>query len=141
MTSTARSARAAGSVRTVVSSTNGSRATELSSNPTTDTSSGTRTPARTRVAIPLPKLGTGPFRRLIGLISIIRIAIGVSMTQQLTASTRSSMTAIGAVALVFVVTQVPETRGITLEKLEEDVSTGAIHTITPTTRTVRRWRR
>lgn len=51
------------------------------------------------------------------------------------------MTAIGAVALVFVVTQVPETRGITLEKLEEDVSTGAIHTITRTTRTVRRWRR
>lgn len=49
--------------------------------------------------------------------------------------------AIGAVALVFVVTQVPETRGITLGKLEEDVSTGAIHTITRTTRTVRRWRR
>ena len=31
---------------------------------------------------------------------------------------------IGACALVFVITQVPETRGITLEKLEEDVTSG-----------------
>lgn len=141
MTSTARPARAAGSVRTVVSSTNGSRATELSSNPTTDTSSGTRTPARTRMTVPLPKLGTGPFRRLIGLISIVRIAIGVSMTQQLTGINSIIYDGHRRRRLVFVVTQVPETRGITLEKLEEDVSTGAIHTITRTTRTVRRWRR
>ncbi|MGO2111626.1 MAG: sugar porter family MFS transporter [Pseudoclavibacter sp.] len=49
--------------------------------------------------------------------------------------------AVGAISLLFVVTQVPETRGITLEKLERDVSTGAIHTITRTTRTVRGWRR
>ncbi|MGK9148075.1 sugar porter family MFS transporter [Plantibacter flavus] len=33
---------------------------------------------------------------------------------------------VGALALLFVVTQVPETRGRTLEALEEDVSTGAI---------------
>ena len=31
---------------------------------------------------------------------------------------------IGAVALVFVLTQVPETRGITLEELEEDITSG-----------------
>jgi hypothetical protein len=37
--------------------------------------------------------------------------------------------AVGAVALVFVVTQVPETRGRSLEALEEDVSTGAIYTV------------
>jgi sugar porter (SP) family MFS transporter len=34
--------------------------------------------------------------------------------------------AVGVVALVFVFTQVPETRGVSLEKLEEDVSSGAI---------------
>jgi len=33
---------------------------------------------------------------------------------------------VGAIALLFVATQVPETRGHTLEALEEDVSTGAI---------------
>jgi sugar porter (SP) family MFS transporter len=33
---------------------------------------------------------------------------------------------IGAIALVFVITQVPETRGRSLETLEEDVETGAI---------------
>lgn len=48
--------------------------------------------------------------------------------------------AVGAIALVFVITQVPETRGITLEKLEEDVTTGAIHTVTRTTRTIHSWR-
>ncbi|MGW9114370.1 sugar porter family MFS transporter [Microbacterium sp. NPDC055683] len=37
--------------------------------------------------------------------------------------------AVGALALVFVVTQVPETRGRTLEALEEDVTTGAIYTV------------
>ncbi|MFJ4268617.1 sugar porter family MFS transporter [Paenarthrobacter nicotinovorans] len=36
---------------------------------------------------------------------------------------------VGAVMLVFVVRSVPETRGVTLEKLDEDVSTGAIHTV------------
>lgn len=36
---------------------------------------------------------------------------------------------IGVLALIFVYTQVPETRGRTLEALEEDVSTGAIYTI------------
>ncbi|WP_426302326.1 sugar porter family MFS transporter [Arthrobacter sp. R-11] len=36
---------------------------------------------------------------------------------------------VGAIALVFVVTQVPETRGHTLEALEEDVSTGAIFVV------------
>jgi MFS transporter, SP family, major inositol transporter len=35
--------------------------------------------------------------------------------------------AIGLLALLFVITQVPETRGRTLEDLEEDVSTGAIY--------------
>ncbi|WP_159610723.1 sugar porter family MFS transporter [Glutamicibacter sp. JC586] len=34
---------------------------------------------------------------------------------------------VGALALYFVATQVPETRGRTLEALEEDVSSGAIH--------------
>lgn len=34
---------------------------------------------------------------------------------------------IGAIALVFIVTQVPETRGWSLEKLEEEVTTGAIY--------------
>ncbi|WP_237225138.1 sugar porter family MFS transporter [Rothia nasisuis] len=36
---------------------------------------------------------------------------------------------IGALALLFVVTQVPETRGRTLEALEEDVTTGAIYVV------------
>lgn len=31
---------------------------------------------------------------------------------------------IGAVMLLFVVTQVPETRGISLERLEEDITSG-----------------
>jgi MFS family permease len=35
--------------------------------------------------------------------------------------------ALGVVALIFVYTQVPETRGRTLEALEEDVSTGSIY--------------
>ena len=35
--------------------------------------------------------------------------------------------AIGAIALVFVITQVPETRGRSLEALEEDVESGAIY--------------
>ncbi|MEV0602358.1 sugar porter family MFS transporter [Streptomyces sp. NPDC050315] len=34
---------------------------------------------------------------------------------------------IGVVALIFVVTQVPETRGVSLEKLEEDVTSGAAY--------------
>lgn len=34
---------------------------------------------------------------------------------------------VGVLALIFVITQVPETRGRTLEDLEEDVSTGAIY--------------
>ncbi|KQZ11906.1 MFS transporter [Microbacterium sp. Root53] len=38
--------------------------------------------------------------------------------------------AVGALALLFVATQVPETRGRTLEALEEAVSTGAIYTVT-----------
>ncbi len=37
--------------------------------------------------------------------------------------------AVGALALVFVVKQVPETRGRTLEALEEDVTTGAIYLV------------
>jgi len=36
---------------------------------------------------------------------------------------------IGIVALIFIYTQVPETRGRTLEALEEDVTTGAIYTV------------
>ncbi|MWV48591.1 sugar porter family MFS transporter [Rathayibacter sp. VKM Ac-2803] len=36
---------------------------------------------------------------------------------------------IGVVALVFIATQVPETRGRTLEAIEEDVTTGAIYTV------------
>lgn len=39
---------------------------------------------------------------------------------------------VGVLALVFVATQVPETRGRTLEALEEDVSTGAIYTVKAT---------
>src|SRR5918995_3133811 len=35
--------------------------------------------------------------------------------------------AIGVIALIFVITQVPETRGRSLESLEEDVETGAIY--------------
>ncbi|GAA2200960.1 sugar porter family MFS transporter [Sinomonas flava] len=38
--------------------------------------------------------------------------------------------AVGALALLFVITQVPETRGRTLEALEEDVTTGAIYVVT-----------
>ena len=34
---------------------------------------------------------------------------------------------IGAIALIFVITQVRETRGRSLESLEEDVETGAIY--------------
>lgn len=34
---------------------------------------------------------------------------------------------VGVIALIFVITQVPETRGRTLEALGEDVTTGAIH--------------
>src|SRR5690606_9572822 len=34
---------------------------------------------------------------------------------------------IGVVALIFVVTQVPETRGVSLEKLERDVTSGAVY--------------
>lgn len=41
--------------------------------------------------------------------------------------------AVGAISLFFVKTQVPETRGVTLEKLEEDVSTGAIHIVSKKT--------
>jgi sugar porter (SP) family MFS transporter len=37
--------------------------------------------------------------------------------------------AVGALALVFVITQVPESRGRTLEALEEDVTTGAIYLV------------
>lgn len=36
---------------------------------------------------------------------------------------------VGVLALIFVITSVPETRGRTLEELEEDVSTGAIYKI------------
>ncbi|MDQ4501596.1 sugar porter family MFS transporter [Sinomonas sp. ASV322] len=36
---------------------------------------------------------------------------------------------VGALALIFVVTQVPESRGRTLEALEEDVTTGAIYLV------------
>ncbi|WP_136609257.1 sugar porter family MFS transporter [Sinomonas albida] len=36
---------------------------------------------------------------------------------------------VGALALIFVITQVPESRGRTLEALEEDVTTGAIYLV------------
>ena len=36
--------------------------------------------------------------------------------------------AIGVIALLFVITQVPETRGRSLETLEEDLESGAIFT-------------
>ena len=36
---------------------------------------------------------------------------------------------VGALALLFTITQVPETRGVTLEKLEVGVTTGAIHVL------------
>ncbi|GAB3253237.1 sugar porter family MFS transporter [Arthrobacter pigmenti] len=39
--------------------------------------------------------------------------------------------AVGLVALLFVITQVPETRGRSLEDLEVDVSTGAIYVVKP----------
>ncbi len=42
---------------------------------------------------------------------------------------------IGVVALLFVYTQVPETRGRSLEVLEEDVTTGAIYTMTGSNKT------
>lgn len=38
---------------------------------------------------------------------------------------------VNAIALVFVITRLPETRGRTLEQLEEDVTTGSIHVRTP----------
>jgi MFS transporter, SP family, major inositol transporter len=34
---------------------------------------------------------------------------------------------VGVIALIFVVTQVPETRGVSLEKLEKDVTSGAVY--------------
>ncbi len=37
--------------------------------------------------------------------------------------------AVGIAALIFVYTQMPETRGRTLEALEEDVTTGAIYQV------------
>jgi major inositol transporter-like SP family MFS transporter len=42
--------------------------------------------------------------------------------------------AVGAIALIFVITQVPETRGRSLESLEEDVENGAIFNIRKTNR-------
>lgn len=47
-------------------------------------------------------------------------AVGISGTFFLFA-------AVGVIALMFVITQVPETRGITLEKLEEGVSSGTVY--------------
>lgn len=41
---------------------------------------------------------------------------------------------IGVIALTFVVTQVPETRGVSLEKLERDVTSGAVYDFTRTAR-------
>lgn len=49
-------------------------------------------------------------------------AVGISTTFFLFAG-------IGVLALIFVITQVPETRDRTLEDLEEDVSTGAIYQV------------
>lgn len=46
--------------------------------------------------------------------------------------------AVGLLSLIFVIKFVPETRGVTLEKLEEDVSTGAIHVITRESKLLRR---
>jgi membrane protein implicated in regulation of membrane protease activity len=43
--------------------------------------------------------------------------------------------AIGVVAILYVWRLVPETRGRTLEALEDDVTTGAIHTITKSQQT------
>ena len=47
-------------------------------------------------------------------------AVGISGTFFLFAG-------IGVIALIFVATQVPETRNRSLEDLEEDISTGAIY--------------
>lgn len=41
---------------------------------------------------------------------------------------------VGLLSLIFVITQVPETRGRTLEDLDTDVSTGAIYTVTGNSR-------
>ncbi|TFB71176.1 sugar porter family MFS transporter [Cryobacterium glaciale] len=46
--------------------------------------------------------------------------------------------AVGVVALVFVATQTPETRGRTLEELEENVTTGAIYTVSAKQNAARR---
>lgn len=46
--------------------------------------------------------------------------------------------AVGALALLFVATQVPETRGVSLEVLEEDVATGNIYTVSRKSRRSRR---
>jgi major inositol transporter-like SP family MFS transporter len=45
---------------------------------------------------------------------------------------------VGLLSLLFVIRFVPETRGVTLEKLEEDVSTGAIHIVTRESKMLRR---
>jgi len=42
--------------------------------------------------------------------------------------------AVGVIALLFVITQVPETRGRSLESLEEDVESGVIFNIRKTKR-------
>lgn len=59
-----------------------------------------------------------------GLVALffpsLMAAVGISGTFFLFA-------VVGAVALGFVITQVPETRGITLEKLEEGVSSGTVY--------------
>lgn len=59
-----------------------------------------------------------------GLVALffpsLMAAVGISGTFFLFA-------VVGAIALVFVITQVPETRGITLEKLEEGVSSGTVY--------------
>ena len=55
--------------------------------------------------------------------------VGYVIKKDLSAMGRFFMFAvIGAAALIFVITQVPETRGITLEQLEEDVTSGRAYT-------------